>query len=131
MKDLEAINNLSQGTLMECLGIKITHFEKGYLKGTMPVDPRTFQPMRILHGGANVALAETLASFGAHAYLTDNQMAVGLEINANHLKAVSKGEVEGEAKIIHQGKTTQIWEIKIYNEARDLCCISRCTMMIR
>lgn len=113
------------------LGIEFTAIGEDYLEASMPVDHRTKQPMGLLHGGANVALAETLGSLAASLTLDQSKQAcVGLEINANHIKAVKQGKVKGVAKPVHIGKTTQIWEIKIYNEAGQLCCISRITLAI-
>lgn len=113
------------------LGIEFTEIGEDYLEATMPVDHRTIQPMGILHGGANVVLAETLGSVAASLTVDLNtQQVVGLEINANHLKSVRSGKVKGITKPIHLGKSTQVWEIKIFNEAEQLCCISRITMAI-
>ena len=117
-------------TLINSLGIEFTSIKKDELIAKMPVDERTKQPFGILHGGANVALAETLASIGGWLNCTDeNPNVVGLEINANHLRAVSKGTVTGVAKPIHIGKRTQVWEIKISDEAGKLSCISRCSLL--
>lgn len=128
---LERINALGQNTLVEHLGIKVTAIGSDFLKGTMPVDHRTHQPLGLLHGGASVALAETLGSIAATFTLDiEKQYAVGLEINANHLKAVKSGLVTGIAKPLHIGKKTQVWEIKIYNEQEQICCVSRITMAI-
>ncbi len=97
----------------------------------MPVDERTVQPLGLLHGGANVALAETIGSVGANLCVNQEQYAcVGLEINANHLRPVKKGKVKGVGKPLHIGKMTHVWEIKIYNEANKLTCISRITMAV-
>ena len=113
------------------LGIEFTGIGDDFLEATMPVDHRTIQPMGLLHGGANVALAETLGSLAASLTVDqEKQAVVGLEINANHLKSVRSGKVKGIAKPIHLGKSTQVWEIKIFNEADQLCCISRLTMAI-
>ena len=113
------------------LGIEFTGIGDDFLEATMPVDHRTIQPMGLLHGGANVALAETLGSLAASLTVDQEKEAVvGLEINANHLKSVRSGKVKGIAKPIHLGKSTQVWEIKIFNEADQLCCISRLTMAI-
>lgn len=113
------------------LGIEFTAIGEDYLEATMPVDHRTKQPMGLLHGGASVALAETLGSLASSLTLNpEKQVCVGLEINANHVRAVKEGKVKGIAKPVHIGKTTQIWEIKIYNDAEQLCCISRITMAI-
>lgn len=117
-------------TLINSLGIEFVSIKKDELIATMPVDERTKQPFGILHGGANVALAETLASIGGWLNCDDqNPNVVGLEINANHLRAVNKGYVTGIATPIHRGKRTQVWEIKINNEAGQLTCISRCSLL--
>lgn len=128
---LEQLNFTREETMVNHLGIEFTGIGVDYLEATMPVDHRTKQPMGLLHGGANVALAETLGSLAASLTIDQTKQAcVGLEINANHIKSVRDGKVKGVAKPIHLGKTTQIWEIKIYNEAEQLCCISRITMAI-
>lgn len=121
----------AKNSLLESLGIEILSIDESGVKGKMPVDRRTHQFYGVLHGGASVALAETLCSIGAHAFLdTNTQMAVGQEINANHVRSVESGWVYGEAQPIHLGKRTQIWQIDIKNEAGKLVCISRCTMAI-
>jgi len=128
--DLEAMNAWSRRTLMHALDIRITELGDDYLRGTMPVDDRTRQPYGILHGGASVALAETLGSTAAMLCCEDRRAAVGLEINANHLRAVREGTVTGTARPIHIGRSTQVWEIRIENEAGDLTCVSRLTMAV-
>jgi len=129
---LEALNKLSPKTLAEHLGIEFTAIGENYIEGRMPVDHRTHQPLGLLHGGASVALAETLGSVAANCCLDSNtQFCVGLEINANHIKSVREGFVKGKATPIHIGKKTQVWEIQITNESSgDLVCISRITMAI-
>ena len=119
-------------TLLEALGIELTEIGEDYLVGTMPVDQRTKQPFGILHGGANVALAETLGSIAAGMVVDmDKFIAVGLDVNANHLRPVSKGKVVGVAKAVFIGKKTHVWEIKIADgETGKLSCISRLTMAI-
>lgn len=113
------------------LGIVFTGIGDDFLEATMPVDHRTKQPMGLLHGGANVALAETLGSLASSLTIDlEKKTCVGLEINANHVRSVREGKVKGIAKPIHLGKSTQIWEIKIFNEAEQLCCVSRITMAI-
>lgn len=117
--------------MVSCLGIIFTSIGDDFIEATMPVDSRTKQPMGLLHGGANVVLAETLGSIAASLTVNkEKQAVVGLEVNANHLKSVREGLVKGTARPIHLGKTTQVWEIKIVNEANQLCCISRLTMAI-
>ncbi len=122
--------NLS-GTLLEALGIKINEVGKGTVTATMPVDERTRQPMGFLHGGASVALAETVASIGAYELVDKaTEAVVGLEINANHIKGKMDGFVTAIATIQHQGKSTMVWEIKIVDESNRLICISRCTIAV-
>ena len=129
--NLEAMNDFSKNTLTEHLGMKFVEYGDVYLKMTMPVDERTVQPYGILHGGASVALAETIGSVGAvFCCDPDTQRAVGLSINANHLKAVRSGLVTAIAKPVRIGRTTQVWEVKIYNEDGEMNCISRITMAI-
>jgi 1,4-dihydroxy-2-naphthoyl-CoA hydrolase len=128
---LDQLNFSKEKTMVDHLGIVFTELGDDYLEATMPVDHRTKQPMGLLHGGASVAFAETLGSVAASLTIDLKKLAcVGLEINANHIKSVREGLVKGVAKPIHLGKTTQIWEIKIYNEADQLSCISRITMAI-
>ena len=128
---LEKMNAIGQNTLVEHLGIKLSEVGEDFLKGTMPVDKRTHQPLGMLHGGASVALAETLGSVAATMTLDlSKQYAVGLEINANHVKSVRDGIVTGIARPVHIGKKTQVWEIKIYDKNEALACISRITMAV-
>jgi len=128
---LDQLNNLGNGTMVSHLGIIFTTIGEEYLEASMPVDSRTKQPMGLLHGGANVVLAETLGSVAASLTIDPKkQFVVGLEINANHLKSVREGMVIGTATPIHLGNSTQVWEIKIKNTAGQLCCISRLTMAI-
>jgi len=128
--DLETMNAWSRRTLMHALDIRITELGDDYLRGTMPVDDRTRQPYGILHGGASVALAETLGSTAAMLCCEDGRATVGLEINANHLRAVREGLVTATARPIHVGRSTQVWEIRIEDEAGELTCISRLTMAV-
>lgn len=128
---LEQINAIGVNTLAESLDINITEIGNDFLIGTMPVDKRTKQPFGLLHGGASVALAETLGSIAS--WLVVNRelfIGVGIEINANHVKAVTKGLVTGICKPLHVKGRTHVWEIKIYNEAKELVCISRFTCAI-
>ena len=126
---LEALNARSRGTLMEALGIEFTELGEGYLRATMPVDARTRQPYGLLHGGASVALAETLGS-SAGALLAGGNAVVGLEINANHLRAVRQGTVTGTARPLHLGRSTQVWDIRIEDQTGQLVCISRLTLAV-
>lgn len=128
---IDQLNSTSQNTMVSHLGIEFTSIGSDYIEATMPVDHRTKQPMGLLHGGANVVLAETMGSIASSLTIdTDKFACVGLEINANHLKSVREGKVRGVSKPIHLGKSTQVWEIKIFNEENQLCCISRITMAI-
>ncbi len=119
-------------TLADALGIELTALTADYIEGRMPVDGRTHQPMGLLHGGASVALAETLGSIGAASRVDPaKQACVGLEINANHLKGVRDGWVRGRATPVHVGRSTQVWEIRItHEETGALVCISRITMAV-
>lgn len=118
-------------TLMDTLGIKITQLEKGKVVATMPVDERTHQPFGLLHGGASVALAETVASVGAYELVDKKtQGVVGLEINANHIRSIREGQVTATGTVLHQGKTTMVWEIKIKDEQDRLISVSRCTIAV-
>jgi len=120
--------DLSQ-TLLESLGIEVVSLDKQLVILTMPVDHRTHQPAGFLHGGASVALAETAASIGSILHVDSEDFNVfGIEINANHVKSKREGLVTAEAKPLHVGRTTMVWEINITDEHHDLICISRCTV---
>lgn len=119
--------------MVETLGIKIIELGPDFIKASMPVDERHIQPAGYLHGGASVVLAETLGSIGANLVLDgEKQYAFGLDINANHIRRVKKGEgsVYGIAKPLHIGKSTQVWNIEISNEKGQLVCMSRLTMSV-
>lgn len=118
-------------TLIGALGIEITEIGKGTITATMPVDERTRQPMGFLHGGASVALAETVASVGAYELVDkETEAVVGLEINANHIKGKRDGVVTAVGTVLHQGRTSMVWDIKIVDESNQLICTSRCTIAI-
>lgn len=128
---LDSINKFNQGTLVSHLDIKITEFGDDTLTGTMPVDERTFQPYRLLHGGASCVLAESLGSIAANLTLDNKvEVAVGQHIEATHLRPVTSGRVKGIAKNVHKGKTSQLWKIEIYNEEYKLVCDSKILMAI-
>ena len=128
---IDLANNIAKGCMVEHLGIEITEIGDDYMQGTMPVDHRTKQPFGLLHGGASVVLAETLGSTASNAVLnTEEQYAVGLEINANHVKSARGGKVTGTTKPIHLGKRTHIWETRVTDEDGKLVCISRFTAAI-
>ena len=117
--------------MIEHLGIEFLEVGDDYIKARMPVDHRTIQPFGLLHGGASVALAETLGSVAANLCVDrENKMCVGLEINANHIRPVTNGFVYGIAKAIHVGASTQVWETRIHNEQEKLVCVSRLTLAI-
>ncbi len=129
--DIDALNARARGSLVEHLGIAVTEAGDDWLRGTMPVDARTRQPYGLLHGGASVALAETLGSMaGGLCVDTTREAVVGLEINANHLRAVREGTVTGTARALHVGRSTHVWEIRIENEAGKPVCISRITLAV-
>ncbi|GAB4237018.1 MAG: hotdog fold thioesterase [Ekhidna sp.] len=128
---LDALNEMSKGCMVEHLGIEFTEIGADYLVAKMPVDHRTKQPLGLLHGGASVALAETMGSVGATVCIDLNkQYAVGLEINTNHIKSAKEGFVYGKACPFHIGRGTHVWGIEIRNEANDLVAVSRITMAI-
>jgi 1,4-dihydroxy-2-naphthoyl-CoA hydrolase len=127
--DLATLNASATGTLSEALGIEFTELGDDFLRGRMPVDARTRQPFGLLHGGASVALAETLGSTAGNLCLQSGR-AVGLEINANHLRAATHGHVTGTARPLHIGRTTQVWEIRIEDDAGQPTCVSRLTLAV-
>ena len=129
--DLDRINAWNAGSLVEHLGMRVTEVGADYVRGTMPVDARTRQPFGLLHGGASVALAESLGSLAGNLCLdAASEMAVGLDINANHVRAVTSGIVTGTARPLHLGRTTQVWEIRIEDDRARLVCISRLTLAV-
>lgn len=128
---LDDLNARRDNNMLGHLDITFTKITDSTIEATMPVDHRTVQPMGLLHGGASVVLAETLGSIAANYMLEDkNAYCVGLEVNANHIKSVKKGKITGITQPVHIGKSTQVWEIKIYDEAQSLVCISRITMAV-
>ena len=123
--------NSVKNTMVDHLGIEFVEVSDDFIKARMPVDHRTHQPMGLLHGGASVALAETLGSTGAFLCVDPAKYnVVGLEINANHIRGVRDGWVIGTARPLHRGRTTQLWEIRITDAAEKLVCISRLTMAV-
>lgn len=117
-------------TLLETLGIEVTVAEPERVEATMPVTSAHHQPHGILHGGASVALAETVASIGATVNLPPGSRAVGLEINANHLRQVTEGLLTAVGTPVHRGRRTHIWSVEIHDEDARLICVSRCTVMV-
>lgn len=123
---------MTQNTLAATLGIEFREITQLRVVAAMPVTSQVHQPFGLLHGGASVALAETLASIGAWLHIDQaTQYAVGLEINANHVRSVREGLVIGTAMPLHVGRTTQIWDIRIVDEQDRLVCVSRCTVAVR
>ncbi|MEQ4574056.1 MAG: hotdog fold thioesterase [Gammaproteobacteria bacterium] len=128
---LDELNALSRGTLIEHLGIVFTGAGEDWVRATMPVDARTRQPYGLLHGGASVVLAETLGSSAGNLCVDPAaEVCVGLEINANHLRAVTQGIVTGTARAVHVGRSTQVWDIVIEDEAGRRVCVSRLTLAV-
>lgn len=129
---LDQINNhLIKNTLMETLSIKLTEIGDDYVVATMPVSSKVYQPDGLLHGGASVALAETVGSFASHLFIdTEKYFVRGLEISANHLKGVKDGMVTATARPIHRGKTTHLWEVKLKDEQDDLISLVKLTTIV-
>lgn len=131
-ESLEKVNAFRKTTLMGALGMEFTVIRPGHIEATMPVDERTHQPYGLLHGGASAALAETLGSFGSHILVQEEGgLAVGVELNINHLKSKRHGTVTGVATILHQGKSTHVWDIKIVDEEKNVLAVSRLTVMVK
>lgn len=129
--DLEQVNLWSKGTMLEHLEIQITDIQDDYIEGTMPANEKTFQPFKLVHGGANVVLAESLGSIGAQLTIDpEKYYCVGQEVNANHVRGVRSGLVTGRAFQVYKGKTSQVWEIKLYDDRGKLTCISRLTVAV-
>ena len=127
----EQLNTYSRDTLGEWIGIEVTEVGDDFIRGRMPVDKRTRQPYGLLHGGASVALAESLGSIAGYCVVAGTgAKVVGIEINANHLRAANDGWVIGTARPLHVGRSTQVWEIRIENEAGALVCVSRLTLAV-
>jgi uncharacterized protein (TIGR00369 family) len=127
---VEEINHRCRNTLCDHLGIEFTEIGDNHMTARMPVDRRTNQPMGVVHGGATAALAETVASAAANYCVDKSKICVGLDLNINHIRAVSAGFVTAVAKPLHLGKTTQVWEIKIMNEAEQLISAARLTIAV-
>lgn len=127
---IEEINHRCRNTLCDHLGIEFIEIGDDHMTARMPVDRRTNQPMGIVHGGATAALAETVASAAANYCVDPTKVCVGLDLNINHIRGVSSGFVIGVAKPLHLGKTTQVWEIKIMNETKQLISAARLTIAI-
>jgi 1,4-dihydroxy-2-naphthoyl-CoA hydrolase len=125
---LRQCNAMCKNTLMETLGITFIDFDENSLTARMPVNSKVHQPDGVLHGGASVALAESVGSAGAFIFLnTENRVVRGIEIAANHIKSVKEGYVDAVATIVHKGKTTQLWQIKILNSEKELVSLVKLT----
>src|SRR5690606_12042340 len=128
---IERANRSSKNTLMETLKIRYTDIGEDYVVAEMPVSSAVSQPMGLLHGGANMALAESVGSLGSFVLLNDPTIGVvGLEINGNHIKSTKSGKVKAYGKLLHKGRSTHVWEINIKNEADEILTICRMTNMI-
>lgn len=127
---LQALRDTNAHTAASHLGIEITEVGDDFLRGRVPVDERTRQPFGILHGGVSVVLAETLGSIGAFYACPEGHRGVGLDINANHIRAMREGWVHGECRPVHVGRTTHVWQIDIRDEEGRMVCASRITMAI-
>ena len=128
--DLNQLNALNENTVSRHLGIEITELGDDFVRGRVPVDHRTVQPFGLLHGGVSVVLAESLGSIGAYYASPEGYGAVGLDINANHLRSATSGWVTGTARPVHLGRSTHVWQIELVNEGGELTCVSRLTMAI-
>ncbi len=128
--NLDALNKICAIGAGGHMGITITAFDDNSLTATMAVDARTTQPFGLLHGGASVLLAETVASLAANLCIENDKVAVGLDINANHLRAVTEGFVTAVASPIHLGRTTQVWQIDISDDKNRAVCVSRLTVAV-
>ncbi|PSW15724.1 esterase [Photobacterium rosenbergii] len=127
---LESLNETSVNTLVEHLGIEYSAYDENSLSAVMPVESRTHQPLGMLHGGASVVLAETLGSLAANMCVDEGKYCVGLDINANHLRAMRSGYVVGTATPVHLGATTQVWQIDIKDPRGRMVCTSRLTIAV-
>lgn len=126
----EILNTISRDTAVSHLGIEFIEVGDDFLRARVPVGAHTRQPYGLLHGGVSVVLAETLGSCGAVYACPEGWRAVGLDINANHLRAATRGWVTGTARPVHIGRTTQVWQIDMHNDAGELTCVSRLTMSV-
>ena len=127
---VEELTAIHVGTAVQHLGMEFLAVGDDFITGRVPVDTRTKQPYGLLHGGVSVVLAETLGSCGAAYSCPEGHRAVGLDINANHLKGATSGWVTGTARPVHVGRTTQVWQIELRNDAGELTCVSRITMAV-
>ena len=127
---LDNLNQLCSNSAVSHLGIEISAFGEDWIEATMPVDHRTTQPFGLLHGGISVALAETIGSLAGYLAIEENKIAVGLDINAHHLRSVKQGIVTAKATPISLNRNIHVWQIDIHDEQDKLCCVSRLTLSI-
>ncbi|CAM3702965.1 hotdog fold thioesterase [Rahnella bruchi] len=127
---LDALNQRSQGCMVGHVGIEFTRLGEDFLEATMPVDNRTTQPFGLLHGGASVVLAETMGSMAGYLCCEGSQTVVGVEINASHMHSARQGHVRGVCRALRTGRRSQVWQIEIFDEKENLCCVSRLTTMV-
>ncbi len=127
---VETLTAIPVDTVVARLGIEFLEVGDDFIRARVPVNPHTRQPYGLLHGGVSVVLAETLGSCGAAFTLPEGYRAVGLDINANHLRGATSGWVTGVARPVHVGRTTQVWQIELSNDAGELTCVSRITMAV-
>lgn len=127
---LENLNQLCSNSAVSHIGIEISAFGEDWIEATMPVDHRTTQPFGLLHGGISVALAETIGSLAGYLAIEENKIAVGLDINAHHLRSVKQGIVTAKATPISLNRNIHVWQIDIRDEQDKLCCVSRLTLSI-
>ena len=127
----DRMNAMCEGTIHDALGIRFTEVREDALTATMPVVEATRQPFGFLHGGASVVLAESLGSMAALLACEEEEAPVGIEVNANHLRAVREGVVTGKAKAVHVGRSLHVWAVEIADEAGRLVCVARLTVSIR
>ncbi|HEY2455259.1 MAG TPA: 1,4-dihydroxy-2-naphthoyl-CoA hydrolase [Scandinavium sp.] len=127
---LDVLNAMGEGNMVGLLDIRFERLTDDELEATMPVDSRTHQPFGLLHGGASVVLAETLGSVAGYLCTEGSEKVVGVEVNANHLRAVRGGRVRGVCKALHAGRRHQVWQIEIFDEEGKLCCSSRLTTAV-
>ncbi len=129
--DLDLMNSVSADTMVSRIGISYTEIGKDFIVATMPVDSRTYQPFGLLHGGASAALIETLGSVAANLAVGEDEYCVGIEINANHVRAKRDGIVTGTARPVHLGGTIHVWSIDIVDESNKLISAGRITLAVR
>ena len=128
---LQELNQWMQNSLVQHLGIEFSEIGENFLSAKMPVEARTMQPMQILHGGATVALVETTANAAANLCIDFSRfLCVGLELNVNHIKTVRSGNVEATARPIHLGKATQVWDVQVRNEEKEITAVGRLTVFV-